>query len=150
MAHDLQRWRIVLVEDSSGDVCLFQMALKEANLNAELVVLSDGAEALSLVRREGKYAEWPAPDMIVLDKMLPKASGSEVLRAIRASDDLSSVPVVLMTGIASAVSPKGQLRETEIELTKPLGLQEYLHIGTVLKDILQRSDLPRNLRAAGS
>ena len=150
MAHDLPRWRIVLVEDSSGDVCLFQMALKEANLNAELVVLSDGAEALSLVRKEGKYAEWPAPDMIVLDKMLPKASGSEVLRAIRASEDLSSVPVVLMTGIASAVSPKGQLRETELEMTKPLGLQEYLHIGTVLKDILQGNDTPRNLRAAGS
>ena len=65
----LPPWRILLVEDNLGDICLLRLALKEAALNCELTVLNDGGEGLAFVRREGKYAGVCRPDMAVIDQV---------------------------------------------------------------------------------
>jgi chemotaxis family two-component system response regulator Rcp1 len=150
MAVTSPQWRILLVEDSPGDVLLMRMALKEAKLDAELTVLNDGAEALAFVRREGKYASAPKPDLIVLDKMLPKAGGAEILADIRSSEHFRNVSVVLMTSVAMSHAPRHDLWETDHQIVKPLSLQEYLNIGTVLKNILQQSKSSGTSRAVGT
>ena len=70
----------------------------------------DGEEALRLARERH-------PDLAVLDWMMPKSSGLEVLRAIRANPDTAHIPVVLLTARAS---------ETDIQEGLDAGADDYI------------------------
>lgn len=74
---------VLLVEDSPGDVRLTREALKDAKVHINLHVASDGMEAMEFLRRGGKYADAPRPDLILLDLNLPRKSGREVLEEIK-------------------------------------------------------------------
>jgi two-component system, chemotaxis family, response regulator Rcp1 len=132
--------RILLVEDNAADIYLLRLALAKAGLTVELTVIEDGAEALAFVRRQGKYAATPIPDLAVLDLNLPKAGGAAVLEAMRQNPDMSHVPVAIMS---SSAGPRDQTKDTELGIrryiTKPPGLEEFMHIGQVLKEILLES-----------
>jgi len=134
-----QVFRILLVEDNAADAYLFRKALEGADLQFELAVIEDGAEALAYVRHEGKYAETPVPDLAVLDLNLPKNEGVEVLAAIRQNPEFANVPVVITS---SSASPRDQARTCQLGaeryIMKPPDLHEFLKIGGVLKEILQR------------
>jgi CheY-like chemotaxis protein len=97
MIPDLKR--ILLAEDSARDVELTLEALAEHRLANEVVVTRDGAEAWDYLNCSGKYASRPAgnPAVVLLDLKMPKMDGLEVLRAMRASEALRSVPVVMLT-----------------------------------------------------
>jgi two-component system, chemotaxis family, response regulator Rcp1 len=69
---------ILMVEDNPGDVRLTVEALKEAKVRNNLHTVEDGMEALAFLRREGRYAEAPRPDLVLLDLNLPKKNGREV------------------------------------------------------------------------
>ncbi|KAA0248177.1 MAG: response regulator [Candidatus Jettenia sp.] len=88
---------ILLVEDSPGDVRLTQEALKESKLKNNLHVVGDGAEAMNFLRKKGKYAAVPRPDLILLDLNLPKKDGREVLTEIKLDNNLVHIPVVILT-----------------------------------------------------
>ncbi|GJG94200.1 response regulator [Cupriavidus pauculus] len=90
---------ILLVEDNPDDIELTLIALEKSRLANPVVSVRDGAEALDFLRREGAYADRPEenPAVILLDKKLPKVDGHEVLRAVRADDQLRRVPVVMLT-----------------------------------------------------
>ena len=66
---------ILLVEDNPGDVRLTEEAMKEGKMRNNLSVAVDGVEAMAFLRREGKYADAPRPDVVLLDMRLPKANG---------------------------------------------------------------------------
>src|ERR1700726_3759497 len=87
---------ILLVEDNPGDVQLLRLALKKAEVDCELSVVDDGAEALELVRQHGKYAAFPAPDLLVLDLNIPKYDGVEILAAMRANPAWAHVRVAIL------------------------------------------------------
>jgi two-component system response regulator len=91
---------ILLVEDNPSDRDLTKRALVKGHISNELVIAEDGQEALDYLRGEGAYAgrniaETPA--VVLLDLNLPKVSGLEVLRLIRADPRLRRVPVVILT-----------------------------------------------------
>ena len=88
---------ILLVEDDPGDVLITREAFADHKLGNRLTVCTDGADALRLLRREGRYAAAPRPDIILLDLNLPGVDGREVLAAVRADPDLSRIPVVVLT-----------------------------------------------------
>jgi CheY-like chemotaxis protein len=88
---------ILLVEDDPGDVLMTQEALAEYRLHSRLTVVSDGAEALAYLRREGRYAEAVRPDLVLLDLNLPRRDGREVLQEIKSDKDLYQIPVVVLT-----------------------------------------------------
>ena len=90
-------FEILLVEDNPGDVGLTQEALKDTEAESNLTVVGDGQEALDLLRNKGKYANSPAPDMILLDLNLPGTDGREVLAQIKADPQLKRIPVVVLT-----------------------------------------------------
>ena len=73
---------MLLVEDDPGDVLMTQEAFEE-HLHNRLDVVTDGAEALAYLRREGQYADAPRPDLILLDLNLPRRDGREVLARSR-------------------------------------------------------------------
>ena len=76
---------ILLVEDNPGDIRLTTEALRDGKMRNHLSVIEDGEEALAFLRRQGKYAAAPRPDLILLDLNLPKRDGLEVLAEDRKS-----------------------------------------------------------------
>jgi chemotaxis family two-component system response regulator Rcp1 len=88
---------ILLVEDSPVDVLITREAFAEFKILNTLHVVEDGVEALAFLRREGKYADAPRPDMILLDLNLPRKNGREVLAEIKADPKLKSIPVAILT-----------------------------------------------------
>ena len=78
---------ILLVEDNPGDARLALEAVREAKVHNRLSWVNDGLEAVAFLRRTGKYAEAPRPDLILLDLNLPRKDGREVLAEIK-NDEL--------------------------------------------------------------
>lgn len=88
---------ILLVEDSPADVLITREALTEARLLNTIHVAEDGVEALAFLRRQGRFADAPRPDLILLDLNLPRKNGREVLAEIKADEALKLIPVVVLT-----------------------------------------------------
>ena len=88
---------VLLVEDDPGDVLMTREAFEEHKVRNRLTVVSDGAEALSYLRREGEYADAVRPDLILLDLNLPRRDGREVLAEVKKDDELCRIPVVVLT-----------------------------------------------------
>ena len=91
--------RILLVEDDPRDVELVLEALGDYNLANEVVVTSDGEEALDYLHCRGNFKARPSvnPAVVLLDLKLPKVSGMEVLRHIRSDEKLKMTPIVILT-----------------------------------------------------
>jgi len=91
--------RILLVEDDPKDVELTLTALEEYRLANAVDVVRDGAEALDYLYRRRKFQtrEGGNPAVVILDLKLPKVSGLEVLRQVKADAQLKLVPIVVLT-----------------------------------------------------
>jgi CheY-like chemotaxis protein len=90
---------ILLVEDDPRDVVLTLAALEEHNLANKVVVVHDGAEALDYLYCRGKFKTRAGghPILVLLDLKMPKVNGLEVLKAIKADEDLKIIPVVVLS-----------------------------------------------------
>jgi chemotaxis family two-component system response regulator Rcp1 len=118
---------ILLVEDSPGDVRLTREAFQDAKLHINFHVASDGAEAMAFLRREGKHANGPRPDLILLDLNLPKKDGREVLAEIKQNPDLKTIPVVVLTTSASEEDVlRSYMLHANCYITKPVDLEGFL------------------------
>jgi chemotaxis family two-component system response regulator Rcp1 len=126
---------LLLVEDNPGDVRLTQEALKEGKVRNHLHVAADGVEALAYLRREGKYAKAPQPDLILLDLNLPKKSGREVLAEIKADPALRRIPVVILT-VSKAEEDvlKSYNLHANCYITKPVDLEQFLEVVKSIED----------------
>jgi CheY-like chemotaxis protein len=89
--------QVLLIEDSPDDERILRRALRGTTMLENLQVVDDGDQAMAFVRREGKYAGAPRPDLILLDLNLPRRDGWEVLKELKADQALSSIPVVVLT-----------------------------------------------------
>ncbi|MBI4872783.1 MAG: response regulator [Candidatus Riflebacteria bacterium] len=91
---------ILLVEDNPDDELLTVRALKKSHVANRIVVAHDGAEALSYLHCTGENTGRDAretPQLVLLDLKLPGIDGLEVLRRIRETPALRSLPVVVLT-----------------------------------------------------
>ena len=91
---------ILLVEDNPDDEELTLMALKDAGVQNVVHVARDGAEALAYLfgAEDGETSQrQPLPTLILLDLMLPKVNGFEVLEKIRETERTRYIPVVILT-----------------------------------------------------
>jgi two-component system response regulator len=91
---------ILLVEDNNDDEVLTLRALKQSNVANEVVVAPDGKAALDYLLGTGAHAGRDVsalPQIILLDLNLPKMSGLDVLRRIRADERTRLLPVVVLT-----------------------------------------------------
>jgi CheY-like chemotaxis protein len=89
---------VLLVEDNPADARLTEEILKDSDYTLKLSVVEDGEAAIAYLRREGEYATAPRPDLILLDLMLPKKSGQEVLAEMNEDAGLTTIPVMILTG----------------------------------------------------
>ncbi len=88
---------VLLVEDDPGDVLMTREAFEHNKVANTLNVVSDGVSALEYLRKEGEHANASTPDLILLDLNLPRMDGREVLQALKADEELRSIPVVVLT-----------------------------------------------------
>ena len=91
---------IVLIEDNSDDEMLTVRALKKNNVNNDVIVLHDGAEALDFFLATGRFQGRDIrqkPALILLDLKLPKISGLELLEKLSTEALMKQIPVVVLT-----------------------------------------------------
>lgn len=119
----------LLVEDNPGDVRLTREALNESKLRNRLNIVGDGVEALAFLRREGKYASAPRPDLVLLDLNLPRKDGREVLAEIKADPALKRIPVVIIT---SSEAEQDVLASYDLHVncyvSKPVDLEQFIKV----------------------
>lgn len=114
-----QTKRILLVEDSPNDVELTLTALERHNLTNEVVVVSDGEQALDYLYRRGhfKLRAVGDPVVVLLDLKLPKIDGLEVLERVRRDPQFQTLPVVMLTS---------SREEQDIVRSYKLGVNAYV------------------------
>lgn len=92
---------VIIAEDDPDDRLLIMDALKDAcQPNVAVRFVQDGAELLDYLHRRGKYedkADYPQPELVLLDLNMPRKSGMEVLDEIKRDSALRTIPVVVLT-----------------------------------------------------
>ncbi|MBJ6751181.1 response regulator [Geomonas anaerohicana] len=95
---------ILLVEDNPDHAELAIRNLTDAGLVNHLFHVEDGEAALDYLNNRGRFADqsaYPRPHLVLLDLRLPKVDGIEVLKQVKASDQLKAIPVVILTTSAA-------------------------------------------------
>ena len=120
---------ILLIEDNPGDVRLTIEAFKDAKVRNNLTIAADGVEALEILKKAGRYANAPKPDLILLDLNLPLKDGREVLADIKADEALKRIPVVVLTtSHADEDILKSYNLSANCYITKPVDLDQFLKV----------------------
>ncbi|MHB1295024.1 MAG: response regulator [Anaerolineae bacterium] len=118
---------VLMVEDNPDDVELTQEALREVKAYVNTQVVTDGIQALALLRREGQYADATRPDLILLDLNLPRMDGRELLAEIKNDPALRRIPVVVVT---TSQSEEDIYRAYDLHansyVTKPVDLDQFI------------------------
>jgi CheY-like chemotaxis protein len=128
---------ILLAEDREDDVLLVRKAFQAAEMNCELRVVRDGEEAMAYLAGEGKFqsrAEFPFPNLVLLDLKMPRVDGFEVLRWIRQHPRIKNLRVVVLTS-------SHQLRDVNEAyrlgansfLVKPLDFENFVETSKALR-----------------
>ncbi len=110
---------ILLAEDNANDVELTLAALRENHVINEIVVVRDGAEALDYLYRRNHFADRVGgnPALVLLDLKMPKVDGIEVLRQVKSTPALKTIPVVILTS---------SREERDLVRTYDLGVNAYV------------------------
>lgn len=121
-----------MVEDNATDAFVLQEVITEMGLDAEVEIVMNGDEALRYIDRAGD-----CPALILLDLNLPKVSGFEVLKRLRASDKCGRTPVIVVSSSA-AKSDKDASKElgANAYFQKPITLSEFLNLRPVIEKVL--------------
>jgi two-component system, response regulator len=116
---DVEEVEILLAEDSATDAEVTQRALKKANIANPLLWVKDGAEALDFLHCRCRFAgrACARPRLVLLDLKMPKVDGIEVLREIRATPALHTLPVVILTSSSE---------ESDVVRSYALGVNSYI------------------------
>lgn len=136
---------VLLVDDNPADIDLTRDVLGRSKRHFHVNAVTDGTEAISFLRHQGKYAEAPAVDLVVLDLNLPRKDGREVLTEVKADPELANIPVVIFTTsqAASDVSRSYELG-ANCYLRKPGNLQDFVAVVQSMADFwLGFASLPR-------
>ncbi len=128
MMPNIQWVTILLVEDDPGHARLIEKNLRRANLNNDLIVVTDGALAVDYVFRQGVYQDRDSTQalLILLDLNLPVLDGYEVLQRIKSNEQSKKIPIVILT---TTDDPREVARCYElgcnVYVTKPVEYTEF-------------------------
>jgi CheY-like chemotaxis protein len=127
---------ILLVEDREDDIVLVKRAFAKANVLNPVHVVRDGAQDIAYLKGEGKYsnrAEYPLPELLLLDLKMPGIDGFEVLKWLRQQSGLQTLRVVVLTS-------SDQLRDVNAAyqmgansfLVKPIDFERFVEMSQAI------------------
>ena len=120
---------IMLVEDNADHAELVIRTMENHHIANRIQHFSDGQTALDYLFRRGKYenpASSPRPHLILLDLRLPRVDGLEVLKTIKATEDIKGIPIiVLTTSEAEKDVARAYNNHANSYLVKPVGFEEF-------------------------
>lgn len=93
---------ILLVDDDFGDAYLTKECFKNTRRPVNVHHVGCGEQCLAFLRKQGNYAEVPAPDLVLLDLNMPRMDGWQVMAEVLADEQLRHLPVVIMTTSTNA------------------------------------------------
>jgi len=120
---------ILLAEDNDNDVELTRQGFKRAKLLVNLHRVGNGEECMAFLRKQGKYADAPTPDLILLDLNMPKMSGEQVLAEMLKEESLKGLPVVILTTSEQAEEVlKMYKMRCSSYIVKPVDFEQFLKV----------------------
>ncbi len=130
---DKNQFTVLLVEDDLNDIFIVKRAFRSARIPNPLQVVTDGEEAISYLRGDGKYADrnaHPLPSLMVMDINMPRLSGFEVLEWVKGKPQpLRRIPIII---VSSSDSPGDINRAYELGanayMIKPMDYRAVEHL----------------------
>lgn len=126
---------VLLVEDNDNDAELTKIGFRRAKLAVNLQHVGNGEECMAFLRKEGKYADAPTPDLILLDLNMPRMGGLEVLKEVARDDHLKHLPIVVLT---SSEADKDVLMSYQLRcnsyIVKPIDFENFAKVIQSLTD----------------
>lgn len=133
---------ILVIEDNPGDVRLIVETFKVSKIPHNLVVATDGEEALQILKNQCKESKHPK--LIILDLNLPKKSGKEVLNEIKTDNILKHIPVIIFTTSNESEDIKQCYHNhANAYINKPIDLDKFVDvINSMQKFWIKTAKLP--------
>ncbi len=118
---------ILLLEDESADAYLVKLALREAQVLANLHHVVDGQEGLDFLHKTEKYADTPRPDLIFLDLNMPRMNGYEFMTSIKTNPSFKDIPIIVLTtsDVEKDVVSSYELGAASY-VTKPVDMTQFI------------------------
>jgi chemotaxis family two-component system response regulator Rcp1 len=118
---------VLLVDDNPADADLTTEVLARNGCPSHIHALSDGAQAIAFLRRQGKYAHAIVPDLVILDLSLPGKDGRAVLAEVKADPLLRKIPIAIFS---TSEARQDIMRSYELGancyVTKPGNLRDFI------------------------
>ena len=126
---------VLLVEDNPGDAHLTKLAMNDCKMKIIMETVTDGEQALTFLKKEGKYAKAIRPDIILLDLNLPKKNGFDVLKEIKEDEKLKRIPVAILT---TSGAEEDILRSYDLHancfISKPIDFEQFVKVVKSIED----------------
>ncbi|MBN2296426.1 MAG: response regulator [Pirellulales bacterium] len=123
---------ILHVEDNNDHADLVARTLTNHCVANKIKLVCDGQAALDYLFRRGEFTDPvknPRPTLVLLDLRLPKIDGLDVLSIIKTTDELSSIPVVVLTSSEAEIDlVRAYKYHANSYLVKPVGFEEFSHM----------------------
>ena len=117
---------VLLVEDNEHDVELTRLGFEQAKVPVTIDRARDGEEGIAFLRKQGRYASAPTPDLVLLDLNMPRMDGREMLAEIAADEQLRHLPVVILTTSSADGEILSMYRlRCSSYIVKPLSFTEF-------------------------
>jgi DNA-binding response OmpR family regulator len=121
MPEDTNGKRILLVEDDDALANVYMMRLRAENFEVKRV--ANGEDALAAAKEH-------KPDLVLLDAMMPKVSGFDVLDILRNTPETANLKIVMLTALS---------QESDKQRAQGLGVDDYLvKSQVVISDVIDR------------
>ncbi len=125
--------QILLADDNAADRLVVREMLNETKLTFHVDEVTNGEDALAFLKREGRYASSPKPQLIILDLNMPKVGGKEFLE--QAGDLLDGVNIVVFSGSPVMVEVASTI--PHLWMVKPSTNEEFDTAVAALKEIIR-------------
>lgn len=126
---------ILLVEDSSADAELVQIAFRNAKVLNKIHTVDTGEKAMQFLRRESPYSDVSRPDLVLLDLNLPGKDGREVLHEAKNDPALCEIPIIVLTTSDAPPDIKQAYQDhANAYMTKPVDFQQFHELLRTLED----------------
>lgn len=110
--------KVLVVDDDLPILRLLEITLSRAGY--EVVKATDGLQGLQMLQEE-------SPDVVLLDIVMPRMDGYEMLRRMRADSSFSDLPVIVLTALDTDAH-EGRITDVTAHVTKPVAVDQLLDL----------------------